>query len=528
MSSDVTTDMCRDLTCDTNSNPSPSAHPQTSATQLELREIAAVDADISTVVQYNQVCSYGLQQLNLRSDQLICSSASQMGHADAPIKVGRPIGLNIDTTMKTYESRVAMPSILPYQDETHSDALTASETHTVDAYGMNNTVNETAAKDPPFSSSKALKRKKRMSLKGISVAKSSSLIPPERSPPLSPPPENLQPPSSFPATLTPPGSPSDTCQTPEKFSPSIVVSTPTSATPILLEPSRPIPPMAISSPQALPRIGTPQRPYYSTIRAHLRNNANISSPRLSTTSTPSTPVDGDPRLIYSDRIGVSVLEGEETYQPSPAVLPSVLAPSHIFPLIPVQMYSQPSSPPTHILSALDPGYNDDEESQYIRSGTISARLRRVLRKRSSLWSCLGQKGGQPFEVSETKSEKEVHYTTAMPALFPSRSFGSFGNMSGCSMSGEIEMRMAMAERNHNIDGVQSASAFRFHPTPRPNYHEGHLGRKKGNGRTLTKIRSSIGLSSRTSLTSLPPSPSRHNIGSKLKEMSASFFSKFSG
>jgi len=449
-----------------------------------------------------------------------------MGHADAPIKVGRPIGLNIDTTMKTYESRVTMPSILLHQGRTHSDALTASETHTVDACGMN--------KDPPFSSTKALKRKKRTSLKGISVAKSSSLIPPERSPPLSPPPENLQPPSSFPATLTPPGSPSDACQTPEKISPSIVISTPTSTTPILLEPSWPIPPRAISSPQALPRIGTPQRPYYSTVRAHLRNNANISPSCLSTPSTPSTPVDGDPRLIYSDRIGVSVLEGEKTYQPSPAVLPFVLAPSHTFPSTPVQMYSQSSqssSPPTHILSALDPGYDDDDDSgefQYLRSRTISARLRRVLRKRSSLWSCLGRKGGRPFEVSETKSEKEIHYTTAMPALFPSRSFGSFGNMSGCSMSGEIEMRMAMAERNRNIDGAQSESAFRFHPTPRPNYDEGHLGRKKGNGRTLMKIRSSIGLSSRTSLTSLPPSPSRHNIGSKLKKMGASFFSKFSG
>jgi len=453
-----------------------------------------------------------------------------MDHADAPIKVGRPIGLNIDTTVKMYESRVTIPSIL-HQDKAHSDALTASEIHTVNACVTNKTVSETVAKDPPFSSTKALKRKKRLSLKGISVAKSSSLTPPERSPPLSPPPKKLQPTSLSPATLMPLSSPSGACPRPEEISPSIVISTPTSTTPILLEPSRPIPPMAISSPQALPRIGTPQRPYYSTVRAHLRNNANINPLRLSTPSTSSTPVDGDPRLIHSDSIGVSVLEGEKTYQPSPAVLPSVLAPSHIFPSIPVQMYSQSSSPPRHILSALDPGYDDDddddddEEYEYIRSRTISARLSRVLRKH---WSCLGRKGGRPFEVSETKSEKEVHYTTAMPALFPSRSFGSFGTMSGCSMSGEIEMRMALAERNRNIDGVQSTSAFRFRPSPRPNYDEGHLGRKKGNSHTLMKIRSSIGLSSRTSSTSLPPSPSKHNIGSKLKEIGASFFSRFSG
>lgn len=430
-----------------------------------------------------------------------------MGHADAPIKASRPIGLNVDTTMKMYESSNPL-----HQDKTVSHA---SGTQIASGCVTNEMVNETAAKDPPFSSAKALKRKKQLSLREISVGKSSNLVPPERSPPLSPPPENLRPPSSFPATLTPPGSPSDTCQIPENFSPSIVISTPTSTTPILLEPSRPIPLMA--SPQALPRIGTPQRPYYSTVRAHLRN---ISPSRL---STPSSPVDGDSRLTHS--VGIGVSEGDKTYQPSPTVLPSVLAPNHTFPSNPSQMYSQSSSPPRHILSALDPDYDDDDdddkEYEYIRSGTISARLSKVLRKRSSLWSCLGRKDGRLFGVSETKSE-EVHYTTAMPALFPIRSFGSFGNMSGCSMSGEIEMGMALAERN------QSASALRFRPSSRPNYDERHLGRTKDNGRTLMKIRSSIGLSSRTSLSSLPPSPSKHSIGSKLKEMGASFFSKFSG
>jgi len=81
------------------------------------------------------------------------------------------------------------------------------------------------------------------------------------------------------AILTPPGSHSDTCQTlSENILPSIVISTLTSTTLILLEPLQPVPPMATSSPQPLPRIRTPQRPYYSTVRAHLRNNANISVP----------------------------------------------------------------------------------------------------------------------------------------------------------------------------------------------------------------------------------------------------------
>ena len=89
--------------------------------------------------------------------------------------------------------------------------------------------------------------------------------------------------------------------------------------------------------------------------------------------------------------------------------------------------------------------------------------------------------------------------------------------------------MALAERNQNFDGVQSASAFRFRPTLRPNDDDRHLGHKKGNGRTLMRIQSCIGLSPRTtSLTFLPPSPSKHKVGSKLKKMCASFFSKFSG
>jgi len=102
---------------------------------------------------------------------------------------------------------------------------------------------------------------------------------------------------------------------------SIIISTPTSTTPILLKPSRPVPPMATSSPQLPSRIGTPQRPYFSTVRAHLRNNArnniNISTSSLSTLSTPSSPVDGDALSARLDRIGVSAHEGEKTYQSSP-------------------------------------------------------------------------------------------------------------------------------------------------------------------------------------------------------------------
>ena len=43
----------------------------------------------------------------------------------------------------------------------------------------------------------------------------------------------------------------------------------------------------------------------------------------------------------------------------------------------------------------------------------------------ALWNCFARKSGRLSEVSETKSEKkkEVRYTTAMPTLFPSQSFG---------------------------------------------------------------------------------------------------------
>ena len=90
---------------------------------------------------------------------------------------------------------------------------------------------------------------------------------------------------------------------------------------------------------------------------------------------------------------MSALEGEKTYQSSLVFLPSVLAPGHTFPSIPVQVCQQSSSPPRHILSALDPGYDDDDDDkfdEYIRSRTISVRLGRALRKSSSsLWSCPG-------------------------------------------------------------------------------------------------------------------------------------------
>jgi len=299
------------------------------------------------------------------------------------------------------------------------------------------------------------------------VKNSNTLTPSERSSPLFPSPENCHPLLSSSTILTspppPPSLPRDTCQTPNKhFLPSIVVSPPMSTTLIVLEPSWPIPPMATSSStQSLPQIGTSQRPYYSTIRAHLRNK----SP--SGLSMPSSPIDSDAaRSTHSDRINVSVLEGETTsYQPNPTVLvpdPSMYPPSS-------------SSPPTQILSALYPGYDDDSTNEgyneaSVRSRTISARLGRALKKSSSsLWNCFARKSGRLSEISETKSEKkEVRYTTATPPLFPSRSFGSLGTMSGCWMSGEIETRMALAERERECNsegGVQSGSAFRFRHTP---------------------------------------------------------------
>ena len=169
---------------------------------------------------------------------------------------------------------------------------------------------------------------------------------------------------------------------------------------------------------------------------------------------PSSPIDSDAaQSTYSDRINVSVLEGETTsYQPNLTVLvpdPSMHPPSS-------------SSPPTQILSALYPGYDNNSTNEgyneaSVQSRTISARLGRALKKSSSsLWNCFAQKSGQLSEISETKLEKkkEVQYTTATPPLFPSQSFRSLGMMSGCWMSGEIETRMALAEyeRECNSEG----------------------------------------------------------------------------
>jgi len=92
---------------------------------------------------------------------------------------------------------------------------------------------------------------------------------------------------------------------------------------------------------------------------------------------PSSPVDEDAWSAYSDRIGVSALEGEKTYQSSRVFLPPVLAPGHAFPLIPVQMFPllQGISYPLLILVLITTMMEYDE---YIRSRMISARLGRVL------------------------------------------------------------------------------------------------------------------------------------------------------
>ena len=163
-----------------------------------------------------------------------------------------------------------------------------------------------------------------------------------------------------------------------------------------------------------------------------------------------------------------------------------------------------SSPPTQILSALYPGYDDDSTNEgyneaSVRSRTISARLGRALKKSSSsLWNFFAQKSGR---LSETKSEKkkEVQYTTATYPLFPSQNFGSLGTMSGCWMSSEIETRMVLAEHEHECNsegGVQSGSAFQFRHMPRPQWvnddnEEGCLDHEKGNRQMLMRMKSMI-------------------------------------
>jgi len=72
-------------------------------------------------------------------------------------------------------------------------------------------------------------------------------------------------------------------------------------------------------------------------------------------------------------------------------------------------------------------------------------------------------------------------------------------MSGCWMSSEIEMRMALAERERECNSkgdVQSGSAFQFRYMPRPRWvndddEEGCLDHEKGNRQTLMRMKSMI-------------------------------------
>lgn len=547
-----------------------------------------MDGDIATVIHSNQ------------------APTSPMNHAEAITTAEQPtssdMDMMIDTTItKTCKKRAPIPSILLHQDSTHTDTPIASQ----DPASQIPNMSETTTQVPP-SPARLLKRKKRLSLIALSGANNSGLVPPCRSPPLSPPPLEYwspppQPPPTFPVIVTPPESPSQTCSPPGKFfSPSIVISPPASITPMMIEPSRPIPSPSTTPIQTLPRIGTPKRPYYSTVRANNRPASSVSPlstpPASPSSSSFSGAVSGGSRLsptycgtpgspdqcVHLDARGaqrpVSLLTDTSTvagrddasgsmkiHRPAstsaidtvPPLSP-VMVSSPIPIPIPVQMRMRPSSPARSILSVLDPAHGDeegesDDEAGYNQFGMSPTQLGRMLRKRKSsnlkekvrgdgkgyhfplsLPLSLGRKRGRLSDSASSNSGKEKDFAPAMPILTPSRSYNGLSGFSlgrGCSMSGEMEMKMALAERSLNANGGSGSGlepAFKFRESPRPSYDGEDLARRKSTGKRLMRMRSTIGLSSSSLTTSPPSSPSKPKIGSKLKEMSASFLGRFQG
>lgn len=99
------------------------------------------------------------------------------------------------------------------------------------------------------------------------------------------------------------------------------------------------------------------------------------------------------------------------------------------------------------------------------------------------------------------------------------------------MSGEVEMRMALAERSINANGGSTNGlepAFKFRESPRPSCDGEGLERRTSDGKRPLRMRSALGLSSASLTASPPSSPSKPKIGSRLKEMSVSLFGKLQG
>jgi hypothetical protein len=224
--------------------------------------------------------------------------------------------------------------------------------------------------------------------------------------------------------------------------------------------------------------------------------------------------------------------------------------------IPVQMHMRPSSPVRSILSVLDPAHGDEEGDEDDEHGynQLESRFGKMLRERRSsnlkekrardtggggysfplsLSLSLGRRRGRTPDTDGLKSGKEKNSIPMMPTLSSSRSyngFGGFGVGRGCSMSGEVEMRMALAERSNANGGSDNSlqPAFKFQENKRPSYHVESLIRGKSSRKKLMKMRSSIELSSSSPMAPPPSSPSKPKIGTRLKEFSINFLGKFQG
>lgn len=209
-------------------------------------------------------------------------------------------------------------------------------------------------------------------------------------------------------------------------SPSIVISGPSVSPSTLIDASRTIPsPAPIPSP-ALPRIGTPKRPYYTTVRASMNGRPSSSVSQFSTPpASPASPtfsnasagrsrspasygMPGSPDSSASMNRAADALQrptsmvmdctvprGDDvamTHRPAstPAIvtvppLPPVVNPPLPIP-IPVQMHMRPSSPVrSSILSVLDPAQcvDEDEEMENSQFGMRPSHSGKALRERKS-------------------------------------------------------------------------------------------------------------------------------------------------
>jgi hypothetical protein len=423
------------------------------------------------------------------------------------------------------------------------------------------TSNKLSSPESPRSLRRA---KKTLSLSRLVKPAADSLVPPHPMIPLSPPPVSVtnKPDVSdihpiTPNSLTSRRKPSGVA----KPVPKILCSPPTPPSPTC--PSSGIQLSPPSSP-VLPRIGTHQRPYYSTVRANKNSRSasdvsppsspsaspySITFPTLSSAQQSKSSVSGrsetssnvgrlSPTCACSPAASYSNDHRHHTSQ-SPVVTVPPLPP--LRPPSPASFSFQtrvgaPSSG-RGSLPALDLTQDEDEDENASFPGPLGMKVWLVKYLGTKKAGTLKEKVKNPLSLSPSsrrrhnrssglRSDQRHEFIPPSPTLSTSQSLIGLRSTQGGSMSGEMELRMTLAERDINSgSGIGNSSAPSF------SFRENHNGRERGRGRSggrkLIKARSSIELTSNLSPGSFPtPEPSKPRIAMRLREiMGASFLGK---